>query len=30
MSFDEDNGHDEWRNAMEKEYESIMKKNTWD
>jgi hypothetical protein len=30
MSFDEANGHDEWRNAMEEEYESIMKKNTWE
>jgi hypothetical protein len=26
MSFDEANEHDEWRNAMEEEYESIMKK----
>jgi hypothetical protein len=30
MSFDEANEHDEWRNAMEEEYESIMKKNTWE
>jgi hypothetical protein len=28
VSFDEANEHDEWRNAMEEEYESIMKKNT--
>jgi hypothetical protein len=28
MSFDEANEHDEWRNAMEEEYESIMKNNT--
>jgi hypothetical protein len=30
MSFDEANEHDEWRNAMEEEYESIMKNNTWE
>jgi hypothetical protein len=30
MSFDEANEHDEWRNAMEEEYESIMKSNTWE
>jgi hypothetical protein len=30
MSFDEANAHDEWRNAMEEEYESIMKNNTWE
>ena len=30
MSFDEANEHDEWRNAMEKEYDSIMKDNTWE
>jgi hypothetical protein len=29
MNFDEANEHDEWQNAMEEEYESIMKKNTW-
>jgi hypothetical protein len=28
MIFDEENEHDEWRNAMEEEYESIMKNNT--
>jgi hypothetical protein len=28
MSFDEQNEHDEWRNAMEEEYEYIMKNNT--
>jgi hypothetical protein len=28
MSFNEDNEHDEWRNAMEEKYESIMKNNT--
>ena len=26
MSFNEANEHDEWRNEMEEEYESIMKK----
>jgi hypothetical protein len=30
MNFDEANEHDEWRNAMEEEYESIMKNNTWE
>jgi hypothetical protein len=30
MSFDEASEHDEWRNAMEEEYESIMKNNTWE
>jgi hypothetical protein len=30
MSFDEANEHGEWRNAMEEEYESIMKNNTWE
>jgi hypothetical protein len=30
MSFNESNEHDEWRNAMEEEYESIMKNNTWE
>jgi hypothetical protein len=30
MSFDEANEHDEWRNAIEEEYESIMKNNTWE
>jgi hypothetical protein len=30
MNFDEANEHDEWRNAMEDEYESIMKNNTWE
>jgi hypothetical protein len=25
MNFDEANEHDEWQNAMEEEYESIMK-----
>jgi hypothetical protein len=30
MNFDEANEYDEWRNAMEEEYESIMKKNTWE
>jgi hypothetical protein len=30
MSFDEANEHDEWRNAVEEEYESIMKNNTWE
>jgi hypothetical protein len=30
MSFDEANEHDEWKNAMEAEYESIMKNNTWE
>ena len=29
MDFDEANEHDEWWNAMEEEYESIMKNNTW-
>jgi hypothetical protein len=28
MSFNESNEHDEWRNAMKEEYESIMKINT--
>jgi hypothetical protein len=26
MIFDEENEHDEWRNAMEEEYESTIKK----
>jgi hypothetical protein len=30
MSFDEANEHDEWKNAMEEEYKSIMKNNTWE
>lgn len=30
ISFDEANAHDEWRNAMEEEYESIMQNNTWE
>jgi hypothetical protein len=30
MNFDEANEHDEWKNAMEEEYESIMKNNTWE
>ena len=30
MNFYEANEHDEWRNAMEEEYESIMKNNTWE
>jgi hypothetical protein len=30
MSFNEANEHDEWRNAMEEEYESIRKNNTWE
>ena len=30
MNFDEANEHDEWRHAMEEEYESIMKNNTWE
>jgi hypothetical protein len=30
MIFDEENEHDEWKNAMEEEYESIMKNNTWE
>jgi hypothetical protein len=30
MNFDEANEHDEWQNAMEEEYESIMKNNTWE
>jgi hypothetical protein len=30
MGFDEDNEHDEWKNAMEEEYESIMKNSTWE
>jgi hypothetical protein len=30
MSFDEANEHDEWKNATEEEYESIMKINTWE
>ena len=30
ISFDEANVHDEWRNAMEEEYESIMQNNTWE
>jgi hypothetical protein len=30
MSFNEANEHNEWRNAMEEEYESIMKHNTWE
>jgi hypothetical protein len=30
MNFDEANEHDEWRNAMEEEYDSIIKNNTWE
>ena len=30
MDFDEANEHDEWKNEMEEEYESIMKNNTWE
>ena len=30
MSFNEANEHDEWRNVVEEEYESIMENNTWE
>ena len=30
MTFNESNELDEWRNAMEEEYESIMDNNTWE
>ena len=30
MSFNEDNEHEEWREAMEEEYDSIMKNKTWE
>ena len=30
MSFNEANKHEEWRKAMEEEYDSIMKKKTWE
>ena len=30
MSFNEANEHEEWRKEMEKEYESIMKNETWE
>jgi hypothetical protein len=30
MIFYEANEYDEWKNAMEEEYESIMKTNTWE
>jgi hypothetical protein len=30
MSFNEDNEHEEWREEMEEEYDSIMKNKTWE
>jgi hypothetical protein len=30
MSFNEANEHEEWREAMAEEYDSIMKKKTWE
>ena len=30
ICFNEANEHDEWRNKMEEEYESIMENNTWE
>jgi hypothetical protein len=30
MSFNEANEHEEWREEMEEEYDSIMKNKTWE